>query len=127
MFSVFKKRKKLSIRRNNNIQKANNNINNFRNVLKEGDEGEDVENLQKMLMDIIHIYPKLPVVSFDGKYNLDTKKAVEEFQNMMGINRTGIADSNTLNKLKLIYDKKDEIKAVEKIYFNIDKKEKKNL
>lgn len=104
--------------RRNVVNRDMTNLNNVRNVLKEGDEGEDVEKLQNMLMSIVHIYPTLPVVTLDGKYNSETKNAVEEFQNMMGINKTGIVDGNTWDKLKLIYDKKDQIKAIEKIDFN---------
>lgn len=117
MFGFFKRNRKLSMRRNV-VNKDMSNLNNVRNVLKEGDEGEDVERLQNMLMSIVHIYPTLPVVTLDGKYNSETRNAVEEFQNMMGINKTGIVDGNTWNKLKLIYDKKDQIKAIEKIDFN---------
>lgn len=104
--------------RRNVVNKDMTNLNNVRNVLKEGDEGEDVERIQHMLMSIVHIYPTLPVVTLDGKYNSETRNAVEEFQNMMGINKTGIVDSNTWNKLKFIYDKKDQIKAIEKINFS---------
>lgn len=104
--------------RRNVVNKDMSNLSNVRNVLKEGDEGEDVERLQNMLMSIVHIYPTLPVVTLDGKYNSETRNAVEEFQNMMGINKTGIVDGNTWDKLKLIYDKKDQIKAIEKIDFN---------
>lgn len=117
MFGFFKRNRKLSMRRNV-VNKDMTNLNNVRNVLKEGDEGEDVERLQNMLMSIVHIYPTLPVVTLDGKYNSETRNAVEEFQNMMGINKTGIVDSNTWDKLKLIYSKKDQIKAIEKINFN---------
>ena len=70
--------------RRNVVNKDMSNLNNVRNVLKEGDEGEDVEKLQNMLMSIVHIYPTLPVVTLDGKYNSETRNAVEEFQNMMG-------------------------------------------
>ena len=37
---------------------------------------------------------------------------------MMGINKNGIVDDITLDRLKLIYDNKDKIKSVEKIDFN---------
>lgn len=116
MFGLFKKNKKLSMKRNivnNNCT----NVNNVRNTLSEGDEGEDVEKLQNMLMSIVHIYPTLPVVTLDGKYNSETRNAVETFQNMMGISKTGIVDGNTWDRLKLVYSKKDQIKAIEKIDF----------
>ena len=123
MFGIFKKNKKISMRKNKVKQNITvNNFNDVRNTLREGDEGEDVKKLQNMLMGIGHICTNIPVLSLDGKYNNKTRTAVEIFQNMMGIDRTGIVDSITWERLKIIYNKKDEIKAVEKIEFtNIEK------
>lgn len=119
MFGFFKKNKKISMKKNNVVQNVKqNNLNDVRNTLREGDEGDDVEKLQNMLVSIINICPNIPTVSLDGKYNSQTKNAVEVFQNMMGIDRTGVVDSVTWERLKLIYNKKDEIKAIEKIEFN---------
>lgn len=118
MFGLFKKRrKKLSMRRNSTYT-CTNDLNNVRNTLKEGDEGDDVKNLQNMLMGIIHIYPKMPVITLNGIYDSQTRNAVRAFQNMMGISDTGIMDKNTYEKLKVIYDKKDQIKAIERIDFS---------
>ena len=121
MFGFFKKKKKLSMKRD--IEEINNDSEiqkyfNVRNTLREGDEGEDVKILQNMLKGIVKIYPNIPTVNLDGKFNSDTKIAVEYFQNMMGINKNGIVDDITLDRLKLIYDNKDKIKSVEKIDFN---------
>ena len=121
MFGFFRKNKKISMKRKNfniNEKIITNKINNVRNMLSEGDEGENVEMLQNMLRSIIHICPSIPVVNMDGKYNSQTKNAVEVFQKMMGIDKTGVVDNSTWERLKLIYAKKDEIKAVEKIEFN---------
>ena len=94
--------------RRNVVNKDMSNLNNVRNVLKEGDEGEDVEKLQNMLMSIVHIYPTLPVVTLDGKYNSETRNAVEEFQNMMGINKKNLfGDPDSISmylKDKYIYE-----------------------
>ncbi len=119
MFNFFRKKKKMSMRRNNlnNINDCTN-INNLRNILQEGDEGDDVKKLQNMLMSITHICPTLPQIKLDGKYTSNTRTAVEVFQSMMGINNTGVVDNNTWEKLNLIYNKKDDIKGVEKIEFN---------
>lgn len=118
MFGLFKKRrKKLSMRRNSTYT-CTNDLNNVRNTLREGDEGDDVKNLQNMLMDIVHIYPKMPVITLNGIYDSQTRNAVRSFQNMMGISDTGIMDKNTYEKLKVIYDKKDQIKAIERIDFS---------
>lgn len=118
MFGLFKKRrKKLSMRRNSTYI-CTNDLNNVRNTLREGDEGDDVKNLQNMLMGIVHIYPKMPVITSNGIYDSQTRNAVRSFQNMMGISDTGIMDKNTYEKLKVIYDKKDQIKAIERIDFS---------
>ena len=118
MFGLFKKRrKKLSMRRNSTYI-CTNDLNNVRNTLREGDEGDDVKNLQNMLMGIVHIYPKMPVITLNGIYDSQTRNAVRSFQNMMGISDTGIMDKNTYEKLKVIYDKKDQIKALERIEFS---------
>ena len=118
MFGLFKKRrKKLSMRRNSTYT-CTNDLNNVRNTLREGDEGDDVKNLQNMLMGIVHIYPKMPVITLNGIYDSQTRNAVRAFQNMMGISDTGIMDKNTYEKLKVIYDKKDQIKAIERIDFS---------
>lgn len=121
MFGFFRKNKKISMKRKNikrNEEINTNKINDVRNTLREGDEGENVEMLQNMLSSIVHICPSIPIVNMDGKYSSQTKNAVEVFQKMMGINRTGVVDNFTWERLKLIYAKKDEIKAVEKIEFN---------
>lgn len=118
MFGLFKKRrKKLSMRRNCTYT-CTNDLNNVRNTLREGDEGDDVKNLQNMLMGIVHIYPKMPVITLNGIYDSQTRNAVRSFQNMMGISDTGIMDKNTYEKLKVIYGKKDQIKAIERIDFS---------
>ena len=118
MFGLFKKRrKKLSMRRNSTYT-CTNDLNNVRNTLREGDEGDDVKNLQNMLMGIVHIYPKMPVITLNGIYDSQTRNAVRSFQNMMGISDTGIMDKNTYEKLKVIYGKKDQIKAIERIDFS---------
>lgn len=118
MFGLFKRRKKLSMRRNNVYNTCTNEFNSVRNTLEEGDEGEEVKKLQNMLMGIVHIYPKMPVITLNGRYDSQTTNAVKSFQNMMGINTTGIMDKNTYEKLKVIYDKKDQIKAIERIDFS---------
>ena len=118
MFGLFKKRrKKLSMRRNSTYT-CTNDLNNVRNTLREGDEGDDVKNLQNMLMGIVYIYPKMPVITLNGIYDSQTRNAVRSFQNMMGISDTGIMDKNTYEKLKVIYGKKDQIKAIERIDFS---------
>lgn len=127
MFGFGRKKKKISMRRNSSY--ANTALNsNVNNVLREGDEGEQVEVLQKMLMSIVHVYPDIPVVTLDGKYNSETRNAVESFQKLNGIQNTGVVDKITWDRLNLIYEKKDQIKSIEKISFkNQDIRKERNL
>lgn len=59
-------------------------------TLKEGDEGEAVEKLQRRLRDLGHY-----TGSVDGKYGSGTKTAVEEFQMSSGLKVDGIAGPAT--------------------------------
>lgn len=120
MFGFFKRKKNLSMKR---VEEDTSNKSeilkffNVRNTLREGDEGEDVQNIQKMLQSILKVYPNLPIVNVNGKYDNITRNAVEGFQNFMGLDKSGIVDSITLERLKLIYNNKDKIKGIEKIEF----------
>lgn len=68
-------------------------------VLNEGSVGEDVEKLQKMLVEVVAFYPSLPVVTIDGVFGNTTKNAVEEFQKLNSIFSNGIVDEKTWNTL----------------------------
>ena len=120
MFSFFKRKKNLSMKR---VEEDTSNKSeilkffNVRNTLREGDEGEEVKNIQKMLYSILKVYPTLPNVNVDGKYDNITRKAVEAFQSFMGLKESGIVDDTTMERLKLIYNNKDKIKGIEKIEF----------
>lgn len=101
--------------RRNSTYTCTNDLNNVRNTLREGDEGDDVKNLQNMLMGIVHIYPKMPVITLNGIYDSQTRNAVRSFQNMMGISDTGIMDKNTYEKLKVIYGKKTKSRQLKEL------------
>ena len=118
MFNFFKKKKKLSMKRDIEEIKHGSEIQkyfNVRNTLREGDE--DVKDIQNMLKSIVKIYPDIPIINVDGKYDCSTKIAVDTFQKLIGLNNNGIVDSLTLDRLKLIYNNKDKIKSIDKIEF----------
>lgn len=101
----------------NNANVINNNLS-LNSSLKEGDSGKDVENLQRMLLGIIDIYPNLPIVTVNGIYGSETKNAVERFQEINNIKRTGITDINTYSMIKKIFNNnKDRV--------NLDENEEK--
>ena len=120
MFNFFKKKKKLSMKRDIEEIKNDSEIQkyfNVRNTLREGDEGEDVKDIQNMLKSIVKVYPDIPKINVDGKYDCRTKNAVDTFQKLIGLKNNGIVDSITFDRLKIIYNNKDKIKSIEKIEF----------
>ncbi len=92
----------------NRNNSENLNLNDTR--LKKGDEGEEVENLQKKLTYLTYFYPSIPSVKIDGFYGDNTQKAVKRFQELMGIYDTGNLDKITLNKLELTYNKMSKVR-----------------
>lgn len=120
MFNFFKRKKKLSMKRDIEEIKNDSEIQkyfNVRNTLREGDEGEDVKDIQNMLKSIVKVYPDIPTIKVNGKYDCSTKNAVDTFQKLIGLKNNGIVDSITFDRLKIIYNNKDKIKSIEKIEF----------
>lgn len=102
--------KKLSMRGFMNRNRSNNNFND-RNTMNdnrevkeliEGSTGEEVENLQRMLNDLVHIYPTLPIVTVDGNFDHVTRSAVEKFQELNGLKTTGVVDNFTYHRLQKV-------------------------
>lgn len=119
MFGFFKRKKNLSMRREKYDNKESEILKyfNVRNTLREGDEGEEVKNIQNMLKSIVKVYPDIPTIKVNGKYDCSTKNAVDTFQKLIGLKNNGIVDSITFDRLKIIYNNKDKIKSIEKIEF----------
>ncbi len=67
--------------------------------LVDGDEGEDVEQLQNMLSDLDY-----PMDEIDGIFGAYTTEAVMAFQNDHGLDPTGIVDSETSDALYAAID-----------------------
>ena len=65
-------------------------------VLKKGDKGEKVKELQKKLLALGY---KLPKYGADGSFGNETKSAVEKFQRDWGIPVSGIVDEQTWERL----------------------------
>lgn len=74
-------------------------------TLYEGDNGREVEKLQELLLDVVTLYPSLPIVTIDGIFNSETKNAVKEFQELNGLTPSGIVDDMTWNKLQYLSNK----------------------
>lgn len=91
---------------NRNNRNNTNNINNP--TLKEGDVGNNVDYLQKMLIEIATTHATLPVVTRDAIFGSVTKSAVIGFQKISGIEETGIVNNLTWNKLAIEYNRGDK-------------------
>ena len=98
--NMFSMRNKPNRNNRNNMQRKN---------IKMGDTGENVRQVQEMLVDLINVYPSIPKIKIDGIFGENTKGAVKRFQELMGIYETGSVDEFTFNKLKLIYSKKERL------------------
>lgn len=89
-----------------------NNYSNVKNVLNdknsvmisEGMTGKKVEEIQKMLVEIVNLYPSLPIITIDGVYGQNTVIAVREFQKLNSLPQTGIIDEITMRKLSYLHE-----------------------
>lgn len=68
-----------------------------------GATGDKVRQMQEQLNRIAEDYPALPTIAVDGIYGSRTKAAVEQFQSVFGLPRTGITDYSTWYKIQEIY------------------------
>lgn len=76
-------------------------------VIKHGDSGENVKNLQVFLTsEGCSKNLKDASGGFDGKFGKDTQACVEEIQNKYGLNVTGIWDHQTLHHFGSFLPKK---------------------
>lgn len=71
--------------------------------LKIGSKGEPVKNIQTYLNAIAKVYTLIPKVNVDGNFGSDTKKAIETFQIIFSLPKTGIMDYSTWYKISDIY------------------------
>ncbi len=83
-----------------------------RRTLSEGDTGADVELIQIRLNRISANYPGIPkIYPVDGFFGDSTRKAVEVFQEVFGLDVDGVIGKATANKINYIYN------SVKKLYF----------
>lgn len=87
-------------------------------VLKQGDKGKQVTQLQQLLANN-HYYPKKGAKNngVDGYFGADTKNAVERYQTMHGLEMDGIAGKDTYTQLK---GKKASVPSSSKTNKNFD-------
>ncbi len=68
-----------------------------------GSQGNDVRLLQEYLNELATVYPELPSLSADGVYGPATRDAVLTFQDLFGLERTGIVDALTWDDIADAY------------------------
>ena len=68
-----------------------------------GSRGEKVRQLQEQLDAIASVYTAIPHVAADGIYGKKTQVAVEAFQSVFGLPKTGVVDFATWYKVSHIY------------------------
>jgi peptidoglycan hydrolase-like protein with peptidoglycan-binding domain len=71
--------------------------------LSEGASGAKVQQMQEQLNVISDAYPALPKIQADGIFGPATKAAVEKFQSIFGLSRTGVVNYSTWYKISEIY------------------------
>ena len=68
-------------------------------VIKRGQKGEKVKELQRLLMSLGY---KLPKFGADGDFGAETEKAVKQFQKDWDLPETGVVDQITMDKLNTV-------------------------
>jgi peptidoglycan hydrolase-like protein with peptidoglycan-binding domain len=68
-----------------------------------GIQGPEVRTLQEYLLKLSEIYTEIPPVSVNGIFGTATRDAVIAFQNLFGLNPTGIVDALTWDAIADAY------------------------
>lgn len=68
-----------------------------------GSRGDKVRQMQDQLDTIAGVYTSIPRIAADGIFGSGTKAAVEAFQGIFGLPKTGIVDFKTWYKISQIY------------------------
>lgn len=77
--------------------------NQFKDLLSEGDSGEDIKTVQYYLRFISEFNPAVPTVAVDGYFGESTTAAVRAFQQAYDLPVTGVVDGRTWNKMFDVY------------------------
>ncbi len=73
-------------------------------ILSEGQQSDDVRNLQTYLSYIADFYNDIPKIPVTGYFGSQTRAAVETFQRLFGINVTGVVGAATWYEIAQQYD-----------------------
>ena len=73
------------------------------NSLRLNSKGEDVRLIQKRLNLMSIYYKTIPSIQNDGNYDVNTQKSVLSFQELLGLETTGIVDKITWNLIQEVF------------------------
>lgn len=77
--------------------------NTFPEVLKIGERGSPVVELQYLLSFVADFIPFIPAPAVDGIFGEETERSLKAFQTYYGLDETGVADEAIWNKLRSVY------------------------
>lgn len=69
------------------------------NNLYQNGEISAITEIQRYLRNISYSHPEIPRIALSGKYDAQTQRAVEDFQNLFGLPVTGKVDYTTWNAM----------------------------
>ena len=75
----------------------------FKETLRLGDSGPEVETVQYYLAFLGYFYPQLPPIAVTGFFDEETRDAVFTFEKEYGLVIDGIVDANTFNAIERAY------------------------
>ncbi len=75
----------------------------FKETLRLGDSGPEVETVQYYLAFLGYFYPQLPPIAVTGFFDEETRDAVFTFEKEYGLVIDGIVDANTYNAIERAY------------------------
>ena len=75
----------------------------FKETLRIGDSGPEVETVQYYLAFLGYFYPQLPPIEITGVFNEETRDAVFTFEREYGLTIDGVVDANTFLTIERVY------------------------
>lgn len=92
---IYSKKNALEINSRNSNERDEKDIEEQKNVVKEGSQGKYVVELQEYINKVANFFPSIPKVTIDGIFGPKTKSALITFQRMFNLESDGIAGEIT--------------------------------
>ena len=75
----------------------------FKEILRLGDSGVEIETVQYYLAFLGYFYPQLPPIAITGFFDEQTRDAVFTFESEYGLTIDGVVDANTFRAIERAY------------------------